>query len=177
VAGLLLLARSPRRIIWAVSGFTLAHSITLSLAALGYLQLAVAPVEAMIALSVLFLATEIARNDASSFSSRFPVVLSLAFGLLHGFGFASALGEIGLPRNELAGGLLFFNLGVELGQLAFIAAVGLAILIIQTVRRKIGDARLDRWLTQPKIGLVGAYCLGIPAAFWFLERTAAAFGV
>jgi hydrogenase/urease accessory protein HupE len=176
VAGLLLLARFPRKIFWAISGFTAAHSITLSLAALGYVRLAVAPVEAMIALSILFLATEIARNDASSFSSRFPVVLSFAFGLLHGFGFASALGAIGLPRNELAGGLLFFNLGVEFGQLAFIAAAGLAILVLHTVRRRTGDARLDRWLTQPQIGLVGAYCLGIPAAFWFLERTAAAFG-
>jgi len=166
VAGLLLLARAPRRIVLAVTGFTAAHSITLSLAALGLVNVPIAPVEAMIALSILFLAAEIARNDPASFSSRYPVALSFVFGLLHGFGFASALGEIGLPRGELAAGLLFFNLGVELGQLAFIAGAGLLIL----------GVRLARMPAPPRIGTVGAYALGIPAAFWFLERTSAAFG-
>jgi hydrogenase/urease accessory protein HupE len=174
VAGLLLLARRPKPIFWAITGFTLAHSITLSISALGLLQLAVDPVEAMIALSILFLAVEIARNDATSFSRRYPIVLSFAFGLLHGFGFASALGEIGLPGNELPAGLLFFNFGVELGQLAFIAVIvavgpGLGRLLARLVRA-------SDW-SPGRVGLVGAYCLGVPAAFWFIERTASAFSL
>src|SRR5690606_2673867 len=112
------------RILLAVTGFTAAHSITLSLATLGLVRAPIAPVEALIALSIVFLAAEIARDDPASFSRRYPIALSFTFGLLHGFGFASALGEIGLPRGELALGLVGFNLGVELGQLAFIAAAG-----------------------------------------------------
>jgi hydrogenase/urease accessory protein HupE len=184
VAGLMLLARGARRIFWAVTGFTAAHSITLSLSTLGVVRLAVEPVEAMIALSILFLAAEIARNDATSFSSRFPVALSFVFGLLHGFGFASALGEIGLPRGELAAGLAFFNVGVELGQLAFIAAAALLVLAWRSARQR-GQMALR---TGPPTGpvptatgtwrpaLVGAYALGIPAAYWCIERTVAAFG-
>lgn len=175
VAGLLLLARVPRRIFWAVTGFTAAHSITLSLAALGVVRLPVEPVEAMIALSILFLAAEIARNDPQSFSARFPVALSFVFGLLHGFGFASALGEIGLPRTELAAGLAFFNLGVELGQLAFIAVAGLLFVCVrQLVEGR--HAGSERWLRSRQAVTAGAYCLGIPAAYWFIDRTATALG-
>ena len=180
VAGLMLLARGPRRIFWAVTGFTAAHSITLSLAALGIVHLAIEPVEAMIALSIVFLAAEIARNDPASFSSRFPVALSFVFGLLHGFGFASALGEIGLPRVELAAGLAFFNLGVEFGQLAFIAVAALVFVTIRQLLRLLApDGNKVRvwWLATQKPLTVGAYVLGIPAAFWFIERTAVAFGV
>ncbi|MGD8341171.1 MAG: HupE/UreJ family protein, partial [Gammaproteobacteria bacterium] len=159
VAGLLLLARLPRRIFWAITGFTVAHSITLSLASLGLVSVAVTPVEAMIALSIVFLASEIARGDAASFSRRFPVVLSFVFGLLHGFGFASALGEVGLPRNEVAAGLLFFNVGVEIGQLAFI---GLIIVAVTTYR--FAAPKAWRWgnLHAAQVSLAGAYCLGIP---------------
>jgi hydrogenase/urease accessory protein HupE len=180
VAGLMLLARGPRRIFWAVTGFTAAHSITLSLSTLGVVRLAVEPVEAMIALSILFLAAEIARNDATSFSSRYPVALSFAFGLLHGFGFASALGEIGLPRGELAAGLAFFNIGVELGQLAFIAAAALLVLGSRMARRRAslarGSAPVPVASGSLRPALVGAYALGIPAAYWCIERTAATFG-
>jgi len=174
VAGLMLLARGPRRIFWAVTGFTAAHSITLSLATLGVVRLAVEPVEAMIALSILFLAAEIARGDPTSFSSRFPVALSFVFGLLHGFGFASALGEIGLPRGELAAGLAFFNIGVELGQLAFIAAAALLLLGWRLARRSARLQFAGNRALRP--ALVGAYALGIPAAYWCIERAAAAFG-
>jgi len=172
VAGLLLLARVPRRIVWAVTGFTVAHSLTLSLAALGLVRVPIEPVEAMIALSILFLAAEIARADPASFSSRFPIALSFVFGLLHGFGFASALGEVGLPRGELAAGLAFFNIGVELGQLAFIAAAaGLLLALGPAVR-----AALRGGLAPARPALIGAYCLGVPAAFWSIERTVTAFG-
>jgi hydrogenase/urease accessory protein HupE len=172
VAGLMLLARRPRRILIAVTGFTLAHSITLSLATLGIVQVPVAPVEALIALSVLFLAGEVARRGVDDFSHRYPVVLSFVFGLLHGFGFASALAEIGLPRKDLATGLLFFNLGVEVGQIAFIAAVAAVFF---------GWTRLLRSLGSERAAGIGAgaarlapYALGVPAAFWFVERTVAA---
>lgn len=175
VAGLLLLARLPRRILWAITGFTAAHSITLSLAALGIVRLAVEPVEAMIALSILFLAVEIARNDPSSFSSRFPIALSFVFGLLHGFGFASALGEIGLPRGELAAGLAFFNIGVEIGQLAFITVlIALALAIRRLLQHP--PAAIHEWIAARHLVTVGSYCLGIPAAYWFVARTALAFG-
>jgi len=173
VAGLLVLAVFPRRIIWAVTGFTVAHSITLSLATLGWFRVPIAPTEALIALSIVFVAVEIARGDPQSFSHRFPISLSFAFGLLHGFGFASALGEIGLPRNELATGLLFFNVGVELGQLAFIAVAAAALL----VSRVLLSHSLSRFAgAQSRVPvLLCAYCLGIPATFWFIARTVSAF--
>lgn len=183
VAGLLLLARSMRRIVLAVTGFTAAHSITLSLAALGLVRPAIEPVEAMIALSILFLAAEIARGNSRSLSSRFPIVLSFVFGLLHGFGFAGALGEIGLPQTELAAGLAFFNIGVELGQLAFIAAAAL-ILLLAGLLRKLSMPKQQStggqtavFAVTSRTALIGAYCLGIPAAFWSLERTLAAFAL
>jgi hypothetical protein len=134
----------------------------------------------MIALSILFLAAEIARGDMGSFSHRYPIALSFVFGLLHGFGFASALGEIGLPRAELSTGLLFFNVGVEVGQLAFIGAITALLLgarrlpalldrITTTMPAAVGQEGYDR------LALAGAYGLGIPAAFWFLERSFVAF--
>ncbi len=174
VAGLLLLARRPKRILLAVTGFTAAHSITLTLATLDLVRVPIPPVEAMIALSILFLAAELARTDSDSFSRRFPVALSFAFGLLHGFGFASALGEIGLPARELATGLVFFNLGVEAGQLAFIGAAGLALLIWQGARLAVSSE--GRKLVESHVGVIGAYGLGVPAALWFIERSLAAFG-
>lgn len=188
VAGLMLLARTARRIVLAVTGFTVAHSITLSLAALGIVRVPIAPVEAMIALSILFLAAEIARGERTSFSHRFPIALSFVFGLLHGFGFASALGEIGLPRGELATGLLFFNIGVELGQLAFIGSIAVVAVVALRVIGRRGLIRADRiapgepdacrdQALSTRLGVVGAYALGLPASFWFFERTAAAFGV
>ena len=174
VAGLMLLARRPRRILLAVTGFTAAHSLTLSLATLGFVRVPIAPVEAMIALSVLFLAGEVAREGSDSFSHRYPIVLSFVFGLLHGFGFASALGEIGLPTRELATGLLCFNLGVELGQIAFIAVAASAVMAWQRVRVLLEPPRGA--VLEARARVVGTYMLGVPAAFWFFERAAVAFG-
>lgn len=177
VAGLLLLARIPRRIFWAVTGFTAAHSLTLSLAALGVVRVPIEPVEAMIALSILFLAGELARADPGSFSSRFPVALSFVFGLLHGFGFASALGELGLPQGALAAGLAFFNVGVEIGQLAFIAAAAAIVVGVRRARSSLRDVPISvpQLAARARIGLIGAYLLGVPSAYWFIERTAEAF--
>lgn len=120
---LLLLARTLRRILWAISGFTIAHSLTLALSTLGLVSFPIQLVEALISLSILMLAVEIVSDEQRSFMKKYPVNGSLIFGLLHGFGFSSGLKEIGLPQTESAFALISFNLGVEIGQLLFIAVL------------------------------------------------------
>ena len=151
VACLLFIARTPRRLLLTITGFTAAHSITLALAALDLLRIPTPPVEAVIALSVVFLAWEIARGDADSLTHRLPVVVSVAFGLLHGFGFATVLREVGLPQTELPIALLFFNVGVEIGQVLFVLGVlaggGLARISHQAACRRqkaLGFHEVDR---------------------------------
>ena len=167
VAGLLLLAGTVRRVLLAVTGFTIAHSITLSLAALDLVHLPIAPVEAAIALSILFIAREIVRPNPDGLALRHPILVSSSFGLLHGFGFASVLQEIGLPRGELATGLLSFNIGVEVGQILFIlAALGLFWMVRRAL--KLGQSLSFGIAGRPR--RIAGYALGIPAAFWFVER-------
>lgn len=167
VAGLVLLAGGGRRVVLAVSGFTLGHSVTLSLAALGILRIPVPPTEAAIALSILFLAREALQPEGRSLVRRYPLVISALFGLLHGLGFASALGEAGLPEREIAWALLCFNLGVEVGQLAFIAVLlGASTLIARLARKHEVDAAA--WRVSPRSA--AAYLIGVPAAFWLLQR-------
>ena len=117
--------RSTRALVWTITAFTLAHSITLALATLGVVHVPGPPVEAAIAFSILLLASEIVRmrQGESSVTGRWPWVVAFCFGLLHGFGFAGALSEIGLPRGDIPLALFAFNVGVELGQLAFIGAM------------------------------------------------------
>ena len=124
VLAMLILVRGSRRLIWTVTAFTVAHSITLAAAALGLVRVAPGPVEAVIALSIVFVAMEIvhARRSRPGISERRPWIVAFAFGLLHGFGFAGALAEVGLSDHTIPLALLFFNLGVEAGQLLFIAA-------------------------------------------------------
>lgn len=166
VLGLLVIARTGRRIMLTVTGFTLAHSIMLSLSALGYVQVPIAPVEATIAMSIVFLAHEISRQQYDSLTYRFPLLVSFSFGLLHGLGFASALGEIGLVRGEALLSLLFFNVGVELGQLMFIAVVvGLVLLAVRCL--PLGGDHLSM---RRRSDLAAAYLIGIPSAYWFIER-------
>ncbi|MGZ3276543.1 MAG: HupE/UreJ family protein [Caulobacteraceae bacterium] len=167
VAGLLILAGSKRRVLLAITGFTLAHSITLSLSALDIVRLPGPPVEAAIALSILFLAREIAWPSPHGIAARYPVLVSSSFGLLHGFGFAAALREAGLPQGEIAAGLLCFNLGVEAGQLAFIAVLlGLFAGLRQALAlRDVAFGSLQGGLTR-----LAGYGLGVPAAFWFVQR-------
>lgn len=167
VAGLMLVTQGRRRLLLAVSGFTLAHSLTLSLAALGLIHVPVPPTEAAIALSILFLAREALRPDAQSLARRHPMVVSALFGMLHGLGFAAALGETGLPGREITWALLSFNLGVEAGQIAFIALLLLAAFVLQRLlpQQPAGITRRERWL---RVG--GAYVIGVPAAFWLLQR-------
>ena len=167
VAGLLLIARGWRAVLLAVSGFTLAHSLTLSLAALGIVHVPIPPTEAAIALSILFLAREALQPAGQSMAQRFPLLVSVLFGLLHGLGFAAALEEAGLPSREIAWALLFFNLGVEAGQVAFILAMlGLATLAHRAAGRLGNDA--PRWRARARNCM--AYLIGIPAAFWLLQR-------
>jgi len=160
---LMLIARSPKRIIITVTGFTLAHSLSLALSVLGIIKLAIAPIEACIALSIVFLAHEIATPNKHSWTWRYPMLVSSTFGLLHGLGFASALQTIGLPSEQLALALLSFNLGVELGQLAFVAAMA-----------TIGYGAyygLKRYsLSFAHTHTLAAYGIGISASYWLLER-------
>lgn len=123
VACLLFIAGTWRRILITITGFTLAHSITLTLAALGFVRVPVPPVEAVIALSIVFLAREIAHHRRDTLTWRYPIAVSVIFGLLHGFGFASALRDIGLPPTEIPAALLAFNVGVEIGQVIFVAFI------------------------------------------------------
>ena len=160
VTCLLWIAGDLRRVLITITGFTLAHSLTLVLAALAWIRLPVAPVEAVIALSVVFLAAEIAHSlrsgEKRGLTWRYPVVVSSSFGLLHGLGFAAVLNEIGLPQTETITGLIFFNLGVEIGQVLFaLSLLGFVALLGQWRQR----------LAQPV-----TYGIGIVAAFWVVER-------
>lgn len=163
VAALIFIAGSWRRILTAVTGFTVAHSITLAAAALGLVRLPVPPIEAAIALSIVFLAWEIVRNDRSTVTWRWPVAVSFVFGLVHGFGFASVLSSIGLPQLEVPLALLFFNLGVEVGQISFI---GLLILVVLGIRRFMRT----QLFTSPFARTGVAYGIGSIGMFWVIQR-------
>lgn len=172
VACLVLIAGTWRRILITVTGFTIAHSITLVLAALGVVRVPVPPVEAAIALSIVFLATEIAREDRETLTWRFPVAVSVSFGLLHGFGFASALDEIGLPQTELLTALFFFNVGVEAGQIFFVAILLMGVAALRWLGAfEISEQRMGLgvpvWVERP-----AAYVIGALAAVWMIERIA-----
>lgn len=166
VFGLLLLVRNGWMLVKTITAFTLAHSITLALAALGVVHVPGPPVEATIALSILLLAVEIARSNRGEpgFTARWPWVVAFCFGLLHGFGFAGALAEIGLPQRDLPLALFTFNVGVEIGQLIFVAAV-------LAGRELLLRCRLPASVTR-HLQPAASYILGTVAAFWFFERAA-----
>ena len=177
VLALLFLVGSGARLLGAVTAFTVAHSLTLGLAALGRLTLPQAPVEAVIAASVVFLAAEVARRHRDpALPQRAPWLFALAFGLLHGLGFAGALRELGLPEHAIPIALAAFNIGVELGQVAFVAAV-LALLYLARApaTRFTGRAPLDTWEVADLVSTPAAYAIGCIAAFWLIERTAGFF--
>lgn len=170
VLALTLIVRSTRVLVWTVTAFTAAHSITPALATLGVVHVPGPPVEATIALSILLLAAEIlrVRQGKWSLTARWPWVVAFSFGLLHGFGFAGALTSIGLPQGDVPLALFAFNVGVEIGQLAFIAAV-LALLALAK------RLPLSRPLTQRALP-AATYAIGTLAAFWFFERVAGFWG-
>jgi hydrogenase/urease accessory protein HupE len=167
VFGLLLIVSSPWMLVKTITAFTVAHSITLTAATLGYVQPPAPPIEAAIALSILFLGIEIvrARQGGTSFTIRHPWVVAFAFGLLHGFGFASALSTAGLPPTDVPLALLSFNVGVELGQLAFVALV---LLLAQSLR-------LLRVSWPRPAQLLPAYVVGTFGAFWLVQRLTAMY--
>jgi hydrogenase/urease accessory protein HupE len=176
VLALVILVRDWRRVAITVTAFTIAHSITLAAATLGFVDVPAPPVEATIALSIMLVAVEIlnARRGKPSLSARLPWLVAFSFGLLHGFGFAGALAEVGLPHHAIPIALLFFNLGVEIGQLAFVAAVLLAARLLRAAM----EFRLRPALVQlavNRLDIVAAYAIGAVAAFWLIERTSAFF--
>jgi len=170
---LMMIAGSFKRLVLTVTGFTLAHSFTLSLATLDIFRLPTELVEILIALSILLLAVEIVKHRAAggaapSFTWRYPVSASVVFGLLHGFGFAVVLQELGLPSSMKVPALFFFNVGVELGQLLFIAMVSIGVLFV--TRKLVVASHRQNQLAQ-----IAVYSIGVCSAYWFFERGAFLF--
>lgn len=168
VAGLVMLVDSRRKLLLTITAFTIAHSITLALATLGVLQVPGPPVEAIIALSIVFVAAEILHRQEgrTSLAVRKPWLVAFSFGLLHGLGFAGALAEVGLPQNSIPLALLFFNVGVEIGQLLFVAALLAAAALV----RRVTVPPDPRWAA-----VLPAYAIGGIASYWVFERVAAFF--
>ena len=169
VFGLLLIVRSRWMLVKTVTAFTVAHSLTLAVATLGWAKVPGQPLNAAIALSILFLGPEIVRTwrGESSLTIRNPWLVAFVFGLLHGFGFASAMTEAGLSRQDLPLALLFFNLGVEAGQLGFVVLV----LALERSFRQL----LIRWPVW--LARTPGYAVGSLGALWTIQRTAMLFGV
>src|SRR3984893_2359383 len=163
---LLLLVRGVRKLLTTITAFTLAHSMTLAAATLGVIRVPAAPVEPTIAVSIVFLASELLRGESgrSVVTRSYPWLVAFSFGLLHGLGFAGALAEVGLPQREIPLALFAFNVGVEVGQLAFVAAVLSLVCIARSV-----PLRLPDWAP-----LAAGYAIGSVAAFWVFARLAAA---
>jgi len=178
VLGLLLLVGNWRRLIVTVTAFTVAHSITLAAATLGLVHVPQAPVEAVIALSVMFVAAEILRtaHGRASLTARTPWLVAFVFGLLHGLGFAGALREIGLPQTDIPLALLFFNVGVEIGQLTFIAAVVAVLAVIARLSSKWQEGHAGgTWGAEALVRTPLAYLIGCTAAYWTIDRTVGFF--
>ncbi len=167
VLALLLLIKELRRLAWAITAFTAAHSVTLAMATLGVVSLPPGPIEALIAFSIALVAAEclyVQRGQPSPTATR-PWTIALVFGLLHGFGFAGALTQAGLPADAIPAALLFFNIGVELGQLAFVALVLGCFWLLRNLVPKV---------LRPAVQAT-AYGIGSLAAFWTIERLSGIF--
>ena len=175
VLALLFLVGSWRRLVATVTAFTVAHSITLAAATLGLVHVAQAPVEATIALSVMFVAAEILHvaQGKPGLTARAPWVVAFVFGLLHGFGFAGALREVGLPERDVPLALLFFNVGVEIGQLMFIAGVVAVLSAASRLLRRSASAHRGPWAAESYVRTPVAYMIGSVAAFWVIQRVVA----
>jgi hydrogenase/urease accessory protein HupE len=167
VLGLLVIVRGTRMLVETITAFTVAHSVTLGLATLGYASVSGPPLNAAIALSILFLGPEMVRvwRGQTSFTIRHAWVVAFCFGLLHGFGFASGLSTVGMPRAEIPLALGTFNVGVELGQLAFVAVILLSHRAMGTL-----EFRWPRWAA-----LGPAYTVGALGAYWTIQRTVLMF--
>jgi hypothetical protein len=169
VLALLIITRGGWKLVKTVTAFTAAHSLTLTAATLGFVHVPSAPVEAVIALSIVFVAAEIihTRGGRGGLTTRAPWIMAFAFGLMHGFGFAGALSEIGLPQAHIPLALLCFNVGVEVGQLIFIASVFAVVAVARQIARLVA-------LPQPVwVWRVAPYAIGGVAMFWVIQRIAA----
>jgi len=168
VLGLMLIVADRWMLVKTITSFTVAHSITLAIATLGYASAPLPPLNAAIALSILFLGPEIVRvwRGETSFTIRHPWVVAFAFGLLHGFGFASGLTAMGLPPAEIPLALLLFNVGVEIGQIAFVVLVVLLERAFRTL-----EIRWPRWVQA-----LPGYAVGSLGAYWTIQRTAVLLG-
>ncbi len=160
VLGVFFLATSFRKLLWGVSAFTLAHSITLAFGILGIVGVAVSFVEAMIALSIIFLARELIVDDKTTLSHNHLGVITFLFGLLHGFGFATSLKDIGLPQNDIPLSLFAFNVGIEVGQLLFIFGVFSVLFFLKKLP----------FYNHRVVTLLSAYFIGSVSMFWFIQR-------
>jgi hypothetical protein len=162
VLGLLLLVDRRWTLVKTITAFTVAHSLTLALATFAIVSVPAAPLNACIALSILFLGPEIVRKwgGGSSFTIRHPWVVAFAFGLLHGIGFASGLSLTGVPRGEIPAALLFFNLGVEAGQLFFVLVALAAAQALRTL-----ELNRARWVAR-----IPGYAVGSLGAYWTIQR-------
>jgi hydrogenase/urease accessory protein HupE len=163
VLGLLIIVQGRRMLIKTITAFTVAHSITLAIATLGYATVPGPPLNAAIALSILFLGPEIVRvwRGQTSFTIRHPWVVAFGFGLLHGFGFASGLSTVGMPNAEIPLALLMFNIGVEIGQIAFVVVMLLIHRGLQVLH-----FRWPRW-----VDFAPGYAIGSLGAMWTIQRT------
>jgi hydrogenase/urease accessory protein HupE len=169
VLALLIITGGGWKLVKTVTAFTISHSLTLTAATLGFVHAPQRPVEAVIALSIVFVAAEImhSRQGKAGLTERFPWVVAFTFGLLHGFGFAGALSEVGLPQTAIPVALLFFNVGVELGQLLFIASVFVVMALARQFMRRSGMGQ-PAWAWR-----IPPYAIGSVAMFWVLQRIAA----
>lgn len=170
LACLVLVARTWRRTAITVTGFTIGHAITITLATLGLVRVNSGAVEAIIALSIVFLAAELVRGDRSGLVIRKPAIIASAFGLLHGLGFAGALMSIGTAQTRPILSLIGFNIGVEAGQLAFVAIMLLLVKAFARLRGRIASPRSGRYATQGFISVIGTV-----GGYWFFERTVGIF--
>jgi hydrogenase/urease accessory protein HupE len=173
VLALLILVKGWRKLVGTITAFTIAHSITLASATLGFVHVPSKPVEATIALSIVFVACEIVhrRSGRSGLTEGWPWIIAFSFGLLHGLGFASALREVGLPQNAIPLALLFFNVGVELGQLLFISFVMAVIAAGVYAARKFSLSNVTPQSAFVWCENISAYAIGAVAAFWLIQRT------
>lgn len=169
VLALLILVTGTRRLIATITAFTVGHSVTLAAASLGFVQVPGPPLEAAIALSIMFVAAEILHSQQGrlGLTQRYPWLVAVSFGLLHGLGFAGALAEVGLPPLSIPVALLFFNIGVEIGQLLFVLAVFALGAIARSALRDFDWRRLGGLRRMPP------YVIGAIAGFWFIQRVAA----
>ena len=173
VLALMFLVEGWRRLAATITAFTIAHSLTLAAATFGWVQFPQAPVEAVIALSIVFVAVEILHRHQgrTGIATRKPWIVAFVFGLLHGLGFAGALREIGLPNDAIPLALAFFNVGVEAGQLLFVAAMFLLFRLISQLMG-IRGATAGRWASPERaIARPASYMIGTLAAFWLVQRT------